>query len=61
MLETNNNELLHLYDQYSSRILKFIFVLTKDYHASEGLTHDTFIKVSKSLSKLIEKEKIETW
>ncbi|MDX8365161.1 RNA polymerase sigma factor [Cytobacillus sp. IB215665] len=61
MPRNNNVEILRLYDQYSSRILKFIFVLTKDYYASEDLTQDTFIKASKSLSQLKNKEKIETW
>ncbi|MGM7685200.1 RNA polymerase sigma factor [Cytobacillus sp. Hm23] len=61
MPRNNIVEILLLYDQYSSRILKFIFVLTKDYYASEDLTQDTFIKASKSLSQLKNKEKIETW
>ncbi|MDX8365675.1 RNA polymerase sigma factor [Cytobacillus sp. IB215665] len=59
--EKIKNDVLHLYDVYSSRILKFIFVLTKDYHTAEDLTQDTFIKVNNSYDQLKDKEKVETW
>ncbi|WP_214481961.1 RNA polymerase sigma factor [Bacillus sp. SM2101] len=54
-------EILQLYDLYSSRIMKFIFVLTKDYYTAEDLTQDTFIKVNNSYYQLKSKEKVEPW
>ncbi|MFS1519495.1 RNA polymerase sigma factor [Bacillus sp. SCS-151] len=60
-VEDKTNEVLHLYDVYSNRVLKFIYMITNDYHKAEDLTHDTFLKVSNSLHKINNKEKIETW
>ncbi|WP_214484534.1 RNA polymerase sigma factor [Bacillus sp. SM2101] len=54
-------DILHLYDLYSGRIFKFIFVLTNDYHIAQDLTHETFMQVDNSYYQLKKQEKVETW
>ncbi|MGM7681602.1 RNA polymerase sigma factor [Cytobacillus sp. Hm23] len=60
-MDNKNKEVLHLYDVYSKRIFKFIYTLTNDYHKSEDLTHDTFIKIKNSLHQIKNRGKMETW
>ncbi|MFS1518475.1 RNA polymerase sigma factor [Bacillus sp. SCS-151] len=60
-MDKKTKDILHLYDVYSNRILKFIYTLTNDYHKSEDLTHDTFVKINNSLNQIRNMEKIETW
>ncbi|GAE35536.1 RNA polymerase sigma factor [Halalkalibacter akibai] len=47
--ETQNQKILDWYNQYSSDIYRFIFMMIGDQEQAKDLTHDTYLKAYKSL------------
>ncbi|WBL16899.1 RNA polymerase sigma factor [Sutcliffiella sp. NC1] len=50
-----------LYIKYSDDVFKFIFFMTYEKEIAEDLTHDTFIKVKKSLTNFRGESSYYTW
>jgi RNA polymerase sigma-70 factor (ECF subfamily) len=54
-------EFWEIYDQYYSRVRKFILALVKDEWVADDLIQETFLKIEKNLGSLKDPSKLSSW
>ena len=54
-------EFLEIYNQYSSKVKRFILALVKDQWVADDLIQETFLRVQQSLGTLKDSTKLSSW
>src|SRR3989304_3395573 len=54
-------EFLEIYDQYYSRVRKFILALVKDEWVADDVLQETFLKVQQNIKSLRDSSKLSSW
>ena len=49
-----------IYDKYKNRVLKVVFDMTKDYHLSQDICQETFMKLY-GYQDHVDEEKVKSW
>ncbi|MFT7861178.1 MAG: sigma-70 family RNA polymerase sigma factor [Sulfurimonas sp.] len=58
---STNEKFEKLYNEFRKPLLRYISYKVSDIHTSEEILNDVFLKVSKSIDSINEKEKIKSW
>ena len=51
---------LEIYEKYKNLVLKVVFDMTRDYHLSQDICQETFLRLDRDLHK-IPPEKVKSW